>query len=67
MLLVGDYVTEIKLDIRFAQTQDYFCSLLLYYIFCFSVEADAKIDTRISDTEERLPSALVKQWKSCEL
>ena len=31
------------------------------YIFCFSVEADAKIDTRIKNTEERLPSAWEKQ------
>ena len=46
MLLGGDYVTAIKLDTRFAQTRDYFCFLHIL----LSVEADAKIDTRIRDT-----------------
>ena len=44
MLLVGDYVTEIKLDTRCGQTRDYFVS---YIFILLSVEADAKIDTRM--------------------
>ena len=44
MLLVEDYVTEIKLDTRFAHTQEYFRSLSTYA--CFAVEADAKIAQR---------------------
>lgn len=52
MLLVGDYVTAIKLDTRLGQTRDYFCSQHIL----LSVEADAKIDTRIRDTKDKLSS-----------
>ena len=57
MLLAGDYVTAIKLDTRFGQTPDYFCSLHIL----LSVEADAKIDTRIRDTKDQQSSFCMEE------
>ncbi len=59
MLLGGDYVTAIKLDTRFAQTRDYFCFLHIL----LSVEADAKIDTRIRDTMDKQSSFRMGNWR----